>query len=420
MGDPKSRSMGAGRDLVARRQDGTEVPVEIGLNPFETPDGVFVMASVVDISERRAADERFRLAIEAAPNAMLMVDADGRMVLVNRQTEVLFGYAREELLGQSVDMLVPDATRAVHPRLRDRFFEHPRSRSMGAGRDLTARRRDGSEVPVEIGLNPIQTPQGMLVMASVVDISERKLAEERLIRERRALQRSEELEQFSYLASHDLQQPLRAVREFSRILMEEHRDQLDDDGRQSIDFIHQAASRMSDLVTALLDYSRLQQSGPRGDVDLSVVLEAVRQDLRPAIAECGATLEAGPLPVVVGYEVYLRMLLQNLVSNALKFRRADVPPHIRVDADTSDDGRYWLLRVADNGIGIESKHRERIFQIFQRLHSREAYDGVGIGLSHCKRIVELHEGTIAVESNPSGGSTFVIGLPRDPLTEAST
>ena len=129
----------------------------------------------------------------------------------------------------------------------------------------------------------------------------------------------EELEQFSYLASHDLQQPLRAVREFSRILMEEYRDQLDEDGRQGVDFIHQAAVRMSDLVTALLNHSRLQHSGPRAKVDLSAVLEAVRQDLRPAIVECGATLEAGPLPVVEGYEVHLRMLLQNLVSNAVKF-----------------------------------------------------------------------------------------------------
>ena len=176
---PSARAMGAGRNLFGRHKDGSEIPIEIGLNPIKTDEGAFVLASIIDITERRRAEERFRLVVEASPSAMMMVDADGRITLVNTQTEKLFGYGRAELLGQGLELLVPERYRAGHPDHRRDFFRTPSTRSMGMGRDLFGLRKDGSEMPIEIGLNPINTDEGAFVLASIIDITERKRAEER-------------------------------------------------------------------------------------------------------------------------------------------------------------------------------------------------------------------------------------------------
>ncbi|HEU0296372.1 MAG TPA: PAS domain S-box protein [Anaerolineales bacterium] len=176
--NPLVRPMGVGRDLHGLRKDGSEFPVEIGLNPLETEKGLVVLASIVDITERKRAEERFRLVVEAAPNSIVMADGGGRIVLVNAQTERLFGYRREELIGQSVETLVPERYRRGHPNHRAIFMDHPSARPMGVGRDLFGLRKDGSEFPVEIGLNPIETEHGLMVLASIVDITERKRAEE--------------------------------------------------------------------------------------------------------------------------------------------------------------------------------------------------------------------------------------------------
>jgi len=179
---PSTRAMGAGHNLYGRRQNGSEFPVEIGLNPIPGGDGGQVLASIIDISERKRAEERFRLVVESAPNAIVVISSDGRIVLVNAQTETLFGYGRAELLGQAVEMLLPERFRGAHPGLRSSFFAHPSARAMGAGRELFGRRSDGSEFPVEIGLNPMQCEEGELALASIIDISERKSAEERFRR----------------------------------------------------------------------------------------------------------------------------------------------------------------------------------------------------------------------------------------------
>src|SRR6266487_2371173 len=176
---PETRPMGAGRDLFGRRKDGSEIPVEIGLNPIETDEGLFVLASVVDISARKRAEARFRVAVESSPNGMVMIDRGGKIVLVNRETERLFGYAREALLGQPIERIVPTRFRERHPEFRTAYFADPQARAMGAGRDLFGRRKDGTDIPVEIGLNPIETDEGLFVLASVVDISARKRAEAR-------------------------------------------------------------------------------------------------------------------------------------------------------------------------------------------------------------------------------------------------
>ncbi|HEV7745396.1 MAG TPA: PAS domain S-box protein [Pyrinomonadaceae bacterium] len=177
---PTTRAMGAGRDLYGQRKDGTEVPIEIGLNPIKTPEGSFVLASIIDITERKRNEERIHLVVEAAPNAMIMANDQGQITLVNRQTELLFGYARTELLGQPLEVLIPERYHAAHPGHRVGFFQKPSTRAMGVGRDLYGRRKDGTEVPIEIGLNPLKTPEGSFVLASIIDITERKRDEERL------------------------------------------------------------------------------------------------------------------------------------------------------------------------------------------------------------------------------------------------
>lgn len=179
-GHPEARPMGGGRELFGLRRDGSEVPIEIGLNPIQTDEGVFVLANIIDITERRRAEEQFRVVVEASPNAILMVNSEGRITLVNTQTEKLFGYTRSELIGQRMEMLTPERYRRDHPQLRSSFFLHPSTRPMGVGRDLYGRHKDGTEVPIEIGLNPINTNDGMYVLASIIDISERKRREEQL------------------------------------------------------------------------------------------------------------------------------------------------------------------------------------------------------------------------------------------------
>ena len=177
---PQSRPMGAGRDLYGLRKDGSEFPVEIGLNPIETEDGTMVLSAIVDISDRKRLEERFRRVVESSPSAMVMIRANGEIEMVNAQAEIVFGYPRSELLGQPVEMLVPERFRTHHPRLRGAFFRAPQSRPMGAGRDLYGLRKDGSEFPVEIGLNPIETEDGTMVLSAIVDISDRKHREDRI------------------------------------------------------------------------------------------------------------------------------------------------------------------------------------------------------------------------------------------------
>src|ERR1051325_1832299 len=176
MADPKVRAMGAGRELFGLRKDGSEVPVEIGLTPVATPEGLFVLSTVVDVSARQRAEARFRAAVESSPNGMVMTDPAGRIVLVNREVERLFGFSRDELLGQSIEVLIPDRFRGRHPEFGQLFFDKPLVQALGPGRELSGLRKDGSEVPVEIGLNPIETEEGLFVLSSIVDISARKRA----------------------------------------------------------------------------------------------------------------------------------------------------------------------------------------------------------------------------------------------------
>jgi PAS domain S-box-containing protein len=349
-----------------------------------------------------AAERLFRAVVESTPNGIVMVDGGGRIVLVNRETERLFGYARDELLGQSVDVLVPIRFRDSHPTSRASFVENPQRRAMGAGRDLYGRHKDGSEIRVEIGLNPIETDDGLFVLASVVDIGPRKDVEEELRRS------NEELERFAYVASHDLQEPLRTVASYVQLLDRRYRDKLGSDAADFIEFAVGGVRRMQRLIEDLLAFSRV---GTRGaalvSTDAEQVLAAAVSSLKAAIDEAGATITHNPLPHVLADSTQFGQVLTNLLGNALKFRGTVAP---RVHIDVERNGRYWTFSVRDNGIGIAPEYFERIFVIFQRLHARDEYPGTGVGLAICKKIVERHGGRIWLESSPNHGTTFFFTL----------
>lgn len=406
---PAVRSMGAGRELFASRKDGSEFPIEIGLNPVITVDGTLVLASIIDITERKKAEERFRLVVESAPNAMILINHEGIITLVNNQTEILFGYSRNELIGNKLEMLIPKRFRDHHPTHREGFFRKPQTRSMGAGRDLFAKKKDGTEIQVEIGLNPIETTEGQVVLASIIDITERKLQELTIKKQVELEIKNKELEQFAYVASHDLQEPLRTVSNYMQVIEEDYANRvLDEQALKYIHSVNNATTRMSMLIKALLDFSRLGNNRRLVNTDCNQLVKEVVADLQTVIKISGAKIRVADLPSINLYETEIRQLFQNLITNAVKFCRKGVDPEVWIEAEKTKD--KWKFSIRDNGIGIDQAHFSRIFEIFQRLHISEEYEGNGIGLANCKKIVELHEGEIRVESTVGQGSTFTFTI----------
>ena len=409
---PESRRMGAGRDLFAARKNGTEFPVEIGLNPVNTDEGQFVLAAILDISERKRLEMLFRATVESAPVAMVMIDTTGTIQLVNSEMERLFGYERQVLLHQKIEVLIPQRYRAHHPGLRTGFFDTPQARRMGAGRDLNGLRRDGTEFPVEIGLNPVQTEDDTLVLAAIVDLTERqRAADAALRRTNEALERSNiELQRFTYVASHDLQTPMRNVASFVELLQATYTDQLDAQANDWIGRIVQSVKQLQTLVRDLLEYSQVNaQAHPFTPVPGREVFDAAVTLLESSIRESGAQVSCGELPVLTGDRSQLVQLLINLIGNSLKYRGTEVP-QIRVEADRLDG--EWRIMVRDNGIGIDPRYHDRIFEIFERLHDQRSHPGSGIGLAVCRRMVHRHGGRIWVESESGTGSRFYFTIPE--------
>jgi PAS domain S-box-containing protein len=408
--NPTARPMGTGRDLFGLRRDGSEFPIEIGLNPIHTEEGLFVVSAIVDITERKRLEARFRSTVESAPTAMIMVDTVGMMVLVNSETERLFAYEPGELLNKKVEMLIPPRYRPTHPQMRVQFFAQPQARRMGEGRDLFGLRKDGVEFPIEIGLNPLRNDEGSFVLAAIIDLTERKRSEEQLRKANEALEESNlELKQFAYIASHDLQTPLRAISGFSQCLSNEYHEKLETKAAEYLGRIVTNVGRMQTLVDDLLNYSRVEsRSQPFSVPSLQDALDDALLMLEVSIADTGCQVTWDELPVVCGDRSQLSQLFQNLLGNAVKFRSAR-DPQVHIAAERQGD--QWLVSVRDNGIGIEEHQLEKIFEIFTRLHDQKTYPGTGIGLAVCRRIVLRHGGKIWAESKPGVGSTFFFTLP---------
>jgi light-regulated signal transduction histidine kinase (bacteriophytochrome) len=219
-----------------------------------------------------------------------------------------------------------------------------------------------------------------------------------------------ELEQFSYVSNHDLQEPLRTLTQFTQILNEKYADTVDEEGKKYIEFISKSAARMKLLVKDLFEYSMLGKESVKTHIDCNNTVDAVLSDLEDSIKESNAKISVQKLPTVHGYETEMRLLFQNLITNAIKYQKKDIVPEIIISAERQE--KEWLFSMKDNGIGIDEKHNEKIFIIFQRLHNRNEYEGTGIGLAHCKKVVEMHGGKIWVESTPGAGSTFLFTIPQ--------
>ena len=363
------------------------------------------------IMRTQKTEKRFRHVVEAAPSGMIMIDHTGTIVLANTIMCEQFGYDSNSLLGRSIETLIPERFRSQHPSHRTQFFATPEPRSMGSGRELFGLRQDGSEFPVEIGLNPLTTDEGTFVLASVVDISARKMANEALAKYIDDLRRSNlELEQFAYVASHDLQEPLRKIRNFSELLGSRAKGHLPPEAERYLTPIVEGAIRMQTLVQDLLAYSRVARGELNVEtINLQEIVEQARNNLEAVIMESQATLTIGALPNLEANPIQMEQLFQNLIGNGLKYRGENTP-HIEVAA--KQKAGYWEFSIRDNGIGIDPEYSDRIFVIFQRLHTKQEYAGTGIGLSICKKIVELHGGKIWVESSPHEGSTFFFTLPE--------
>ena len=422
--EPKVRPMGAGLELYGLRKDGSEFPVEISLSPIETDDGRLVSSAIRDITDRQRAEEkvaelnaRFRSLLETAPDAMVLAGADGRMVLVNAQTEKLFGYARAELLGNSVDMLVPPRFREKHPRQRSQYFAEPKVRPMGAGLELYGLRKDGSEFPVEISLSPIETDDGRLVSSAIRDITDRKQAEDTVrelneSQQRHAVQveaANKELEAFSYSVSHDLRAPLRSIDGFSMALVEDYAGQLDVEGKGLLDRIRAATKRMAQLIDDLLNLARVTRTEMRYEVvDLSAMASSVLADLQSGDPARHVECVVGDHVVGHGDSRLLRVVLENLLGNAWKFTMNK--PQARIELGMSRQNGAPVYFVRDDGPGFDMAYVDKLFGTFQRLHAATEFPGTGIGLASVRRIIQRHGGKTWAEGAVGKGATFSFTL----------
>jgi len=367
------------------------------------------------------AELRFRSLLEAAPDAMVICRENGAIELVNSRTESLFLQSRDALLGRNIRHLVPslefehidlnlddaDAT-AVRPPVQDREF--------------TAIRSDGTTFPAEISMSPVLSEDGLLITSSIRDITERRLAEEKirelnthleekvLARTEDLLRSNDELAQFAYVASHDLQEPLRTVSIYAQLLARRYRDQLGPEAHEFIGYITESAARMENLIRDLLEFSKFDARRSDHFVKTSCgeAVDEALTNLQLRILESHAEIVRSPLPCVIGDPMQLVRLFQNLIINSIKYR-SESAPKIEIWSERRDND--WLISLRDNGIGIEPQYAEKVFGIFRRLHPRAENSGNGMGLAICKKVVNRHGGRIWVESELGKGATFRLTLP---------
>ena len=400
---PRKRQMGVGRELHAKRKDGTHIPIEIGLNPIQHDEQTFVLATLIDLSPRLRASRMFQRSIQDAPHGVLVVDSEGTIQLTNAVLCASFGYTQEELLNKKLDMLLPERYRKHHDGLRHSFHQNPMPRMMGVGRDLTALHKDGREFPVEIGLSPFEDEENKnMVFVFVLDITQRKRMEQEL------RETNTNLEEFTYVASHDLRSPLRGIADLLDWVKEDLGDGTPEEVTKNLNRIEVRIQRMEQLIDNLLAYARAGKIDAKTqEINVNTLLDNVLGLLD--IPE-GMTLTRDiQLEHFVSTWTPLETVIRNLISNAIKHHDTkEGTILIRCTAENN----LCHFEVCDDGPGIPEAACKRIFRLFQTVTSSER-SGTGIGLSVSRRLVETHGGSIDVEANTSQrGVTFHVWWPR--------
>jgi PAS domain S-box-containing protein len=359
---------------------------------------------------RLLPDSMFAALLDAAPDAIVCVDREGRIVMVNAQTERLFGYQRDELEGRLVEVLVPEASRAVHAQHRAGYMADPETRPMGAGMQLSGRRRDGSVFPVDISLGTIDTSGGILVMTAIRDMTAQEQARKELERAYR------DLDSFVSSVSHDLRAPLRSLTGFSAALLEECADDLGEAGRGYAERIQAAGEQMAKLIDDLLVLARVSRAEVKfQEVDLGAEVASIAGELQRGSPDRSVRFTIQQPAWVQADRGLIRTVLQNLLDNAWKFTSGRDDASIEF-AVTSFGAAHVCCHVRDNGAGFDPAYAGKLFHPFQRLHTTREFPGTGVGLASVRRIVERHGGRTWAEGAVGEGATFYFTLPTAETT----
>ncbi|MEM6722502.1 MAG: PAS domain S-box protein [Bacteroidota bacterium] len=375
---------------------------------------VELIGFMVDISKQKAVQQTLSLQAEILDRvgqSVIATTPEGTVIAWNKMAEQLYKYSKEEALGQSIQEMIP--TTQTEEELAA-IWEH-----LQAGKSLQGEyiltNRHGHSFPAEVIHTPFFNEKQELVAIIGVsfDLTEKKKAEEAKALARDLKIKNQELEQFAYAASHDMKEPLRTINSFSELILKKFGGQMNQELKSYFGLIKSASARMWLLVSDLLRYSTIGENSGTHLVNTGNLVDTILKDLSHTIKESKASITVDPLPELEAYNLELGQLFQNLISNAIKFRKPEQAPIIHIKAE--EQAKYWVFSVHDNGIGIPEKAQDRIFNIFQRLHHKSEYEGTGIGLAHCRRIAELHQGSIWVQSEEEVGSTFYFSIRKEGL-----
>jgi len=400
-------------ELHNRKKSGEHYWVFTSISPVKNNEGAIThfLSVQKDITERKRRETRYEEFVNDTADALIAINEHGIVEFFNPAAEKMFGYSKDEIIEQNVKMLMPESYRDKHEAGLNNYVSTGKSAIIGLEPvELEALHKNGTTFPVELTIGDARLDEHRTFIGIIRDISERKWAEKKLLKSMEELECSnKELEQFAYVASHDLQEPLRMITSYTKLLERRYKDKLDENANDFIAYAVDGATRMQGLINSLLAFSRVSTRGKEfGPTDCCLVLNQAIANLKMFIEENSASIKYDPLPTVMGDGSQLVLLFQNLIGNAIKFRGENTP-QVHISAQRNEE--EWVFCVSDNGIGIDPEYFNRIFVIFQRLHGKDTYPGFGIGLSISKKIVERHHGRIWVESEGGKGTRFYFTIP---------
>jgi PAS domain S-box-containing protein len=410
---PTKRSMGDGRDLYGVTQSGHTIPLELGIEPVSDNDTTMALIAAIDIRQRKIHEERMHQAMDAAASAMVMVDHQGIIVFVNRTASLLFGYDERDMMGQPVEMLIPETFRRAHPVYTSGYMSDSSKRAMGLGRDLFARRKDGTQFPVEISLTPVESSDGKMVMSTIIDLSERVAAAAALARKNNELETlNVELSHFANSASHDLKAPLSSIAGLLQLCIEDLQDGDTEEVHKNMMKVIDISRRSAEKVEGILRIARAgRDSIPKEKVSLEKLIQEIWMDLTGANISSELRLDVSKAKTLVTELATMRVVFENLLSNAIRYADMEKDSHV-IHVKSKYVDKDITITVTDNGIGIPKDSVGKVFMMFKRLDDRS---GDGLGLSLVKKQIDRLDGTIVLASVEGEGTTLTVTLPANGL-----